>query len=82
MYEEFVSCVREHGIPLERAIPHFSTFTANALRLTSKGRVREGSDADLVALRKGSLEIVHVVARGKVLLRDGRVVAQAREEAA
>jgi len=46
------------------------------LKLESKGRISAGADADLIALRSGSLEPVHVIARGRVLMRDGRVVAR------
>ena len=38
------------GLPLERALPAFTSNPANLLRLAAKGRLEIGADADLVAL--------------------------------
>ena len=38
------------GLPLERALPAFTSNPANLLRLAGKGRIEVGGDADLVAL--------------------------------
>jgi imidazolonepropionase-like amidohydrolase len=44
------------------------------LKLTSKGRLAPGCDGDVVALRRGSLEPAYVIARGRIVMREGRVV--------
>jgi beta-aspartyl-dipeptidase (metallo-type) len=62
--------------PLERILPLVTSNTARVLKLETKGRIAAGADADLIALRPGSFEPVHVVARGRVLMRDGRIDAR------
>ena len=39
-----------HGLPLQRALPAFTSNPARLLRLAGKGRIEVGADADLVAL--------------------------------
>jgi beta-aspartyl-dipeptidase (metallo-type) len=60
-------------MPLERLLPLVTSNTARVLKLANKGRIAEGADADVVVLRRDSLELVAVIARGRVLFRDGRV---------
>jgi beta-aspartyl-dipeptidase (metallo-type) len=62
------------GWTLEEVLPLATANTAAVLQLPSKGRIAPGCDGDLIGLRSGSLEPVFVVARGRVLMRDGRVV--------
>ncbi|MFO1406714.1 MAG: beta-aspartyl-peptidase [Steroidobacteraceae bacterium] len=58
------------GVPLERALPAFTSNPARLLRLPGKGVVEVGADADLVALdARGRAHTV--VARGVVHLRAG-----------
>lgn len=61
------------GVPLERALPPFTSTPARLLRLGAKGRIAVGADADLVALDEGGL--AHdVIAGGVVHVRAGRPV--------
>ncbi len=61
------------GMPLEAALPAFTSNPARLLRLPRKGTVAAGADADLVALdATGAARTV--IIRGKVHLRDGAVV--------
>ena len=46
--------------------------TARVLKLNSKGSLDSGKDTDVVVLRKDSLEIVDVIARGRRLVAHGR----------
>ena len=70
-YEQFCGLVVKHGFALELVLPLFTSNTAQALKLPRKGGVRPGMDADVAVLTKGSLDIREVVARGRVVLRDG-----------
>jgi beta-aspartyl-dipeptidase (metallo-type) len=74
MYDQFVAAVLEHNLPLEQVLPCFTLNTATVLKLETKGRLREGADADLLVLREDSLEIVHLYAMGKHLIKDGTFV--------
>jgi beta-aspartyl-dipeptidase (metallo-type) len=59
------------GQPLERVLPAFTANPARLLRLSRKGQLRPGADADLVVLdaRGGAAD---VMARGRWHVRDGR----------
>jgi beta-aspartyl-dipeptidase (metallo-type) len=48
--------------------------TARVLKLDRKGSLDAGKDADVLVLRKGSLELRDVIAGGLRLMRDGQVV--------
>jgi len=64
--------VLQRGVPLERALPAFTSNPARLLRLAAKGQIRVGADADLVALDADGA--AHdVIAGGVVHLRGGRV---------
>ena len=64
--------VLQRGVPLERALPAFTSNPARLLRLAGKGQIRVGADADLVALDADGAAH-HVIAGGVVHLRGGRV---------
>ena len=65
----------ECGQPLERVLPPFTSNPARLLRLTRKGHLGVGADADLVVLdeRGGAAE---VMARGRWHVRGGRAVVR------
>lgn len=69
-------CVTEEKIPIERALRFVTRNAAEVLHLSRKGRLEPGADADVLVLRKGTLEIVHVIAKGRVLVRDGELRAR------
>ncbi len=75
LYEQLVECVVEHGMPLEDVLPHLTLNTANVLKLKHKGRLNEGLDADVLVLRKATMEIVDMFACGRPMVRDGKVTA-------
>ncbi len=61
------------GMPLVTALPAFTSNPAALLRLPRKGRIEAGFDADLVALDE-ELAVRHVMARGRLHVRDGEVL--------
>jgi beta-aspartyl-dipeptidase (metallo-type) len=69
--QQIRSCILDNALPLERMLPMVTVNTARALKLSSKGRIAEGSDADLVVFRGKSLEVEHVIAGGRHLVKDG-----------
>lgn len=63
------------GVPLDAALPPFTSTPASHLRLGGKGRIEAGADADLVVLDDtGRPEAV--MARGVWHVRDGRPVVR------
>jgi beta-aspartyl-dipeptidase (metallo-type) len=72
--QQICSLVTDHGRALEDVLPLVTSNTARVLRLDgSKGTLEPDRIADLLVLRKDSLEIVEVISRGRRLVRDGAV---------
>lgn len=69
------------GLPLERALPPFTSNVADLLRLPGKGRLVVGADADLVVLDAAG-GARDVMARGRWLVRDGEPLLSGRFEKA
>jgi beta-aspartyl-dipeptidase (metallo-type) len=74
LHQEFISLVKEEKFSIEEAIRLTSTNIAKHLKLTEKGEITVGKDADILALDKESLKIKHVIARGKILMEDEEVI--------
>jgi beta-aspartyl-dipeptidase (metallo-type) len=73
LWAQLQNCVREHSFSLDQVLPLVTCNTARILKLPSKGRIEPNMDADIVVLERDSLEIVHVIARGHIMVADGRV---------
>lgn len=76
LYEVFQEAVQKHGLPLERVLPMLTSNTAEVLKLQAKGKLGPGKEADLLVLRRGSLEIKDVIARGRLMVKDGKLATQ------
>ena len=61
------------GLPLQRALPAFTSNVADLLRLAGKGRIAVGGDADLVAL-DGQGQARHVWLGGVAHVQAGEVL--------
>lgn len=71
LFQVIKNCVLNHGFPLEQILPHFTFNTAQALKMSKKGRLSEGCDADIAVFDRQNFEIKYVIARGQILLRQG-----------
>lgn len=72
LLSEFRDLVLREGIPLETALTFVTSNVAEAIGLyPQKGAVAEGADADFVLLTE-KIEISAVIAKGKIVLRDGK----------
>lgn len=73
--------ITSRGVPLERALPPFTSNVARHLMLERKGRIETGMDADLVVLdeRMGAHS---VMARGRWHVHGGKVVVKGALEGA
>lgn len=75
LYEAVKEAILKEGIPLEVAIRVITFNPATVLKLSQKGRIETGRDADLVLLDE-NLEINTVIAMGKVMVESGRPVVK------
>lgn len=73
LLDELADIVRVEGLPLEQALQTVTSTPADVLKLSRKGRIRVGYDADLLLL-DDDFRPRFVVARGVVCVRDGDVV--------
>lgn len=70
---ELRDAVLEENIPLETALMVLTSNVASILKLPVKGVIAPGMDADFLFLNK-ELEIVHLTAHGKWVLKNGSVI--------
>jgi beta-aspartyl-dipeptidase (metallo-type) len=70
VYTELADLVNEEGMPLEQAVRVLTSNIADILKLRQKGRIQIGKDADLVIV-DANFTIQHVVAMGKLMVKDG-----------
>lgn len=70
---ETINALLTRGLPLDQALPPFTSNVARLLRLSGKGRIDVGADADLVALdNEGKLR--HCFIAGVAHIADGKVL--------
>jgi beta-aspartyl-dipeptidase (metallo-type) len=76
---ECLNAVLARGVALERALPAFTRNPAQLLRLSGKGLIEVGCDADLVSLDgRGAAHDVFI--GGRLHLRDGAVLRHGQFE--
>ncbi|PEB78929.1 beta-aspartyl-peptidase [Bacillus nitratireducens] len=68
LFHEVRESVLVEGIPLETALEVITTNPAQLLKLSSKGCIQTGKDADIVLLEKRTLDIHSVIAKGKFMV--------------
>ena len=74
LHKEFINMVKEEKFSIEEAIHVTSTNIAKHLKLDKKGEIREGKDADIIALDKDTLKIKHVIAKGKIMMENEQIM--------
>lgn len=62
------------NIPLEIAIKPITSNPAKILKLSSKGQIKAGMDADLCLLRREDLTLHTVIAKGRIMVREGKAL--------
>lgn len=70
---EIRESVLDEHIPLETALPVLTSNVARIYKLPRKGSLQQGMDADIAMLDRG-LNLVHLVANGKIRVRQGEMV--------
>ncbi|WP_257346668.1 beta-aspartyl-peptidase [Pseudalkalibacillus decolorationis] len=76
LYEQVTRAVKEQGLPLTEVLRFVTLNTANALCLPKKGRLQEGHDADVTIVNNETLEIEHVFAKGRHMLKDRKTIVK------
>jgi beta-aspartyl-dipeptidase (metallo-type) len=76
---EFADAVKIEQIPLDTALKVLTSNPATILKLQGKGFISKGFDADILLLNK-SMEMVDLIAMGKWVVRDGRVIVKGAYE--
>ena len=71
LLKEVRECVQKENIPLETAVKGITSNVASILKLGAKGHIKAGFDADICLLAEDTLELKTVMAKGKIVVRDG-----------
>lgn len=76
LYQEVRDAILTEGVPPESALRVITQNPASILKLSQKGMVKEGKDADLVLLNKADFTIDTVIALGKVMVENGTAIVK------
>jgi beta-aspartyl-dipeptidase (metallo-type) len=74
LLKEIKECVLKEGIPLEIVIRAVTSNPAKVLKLSQKGKIEKGFDADLCILDSDTLDIDTVIAKGRVMVKNKKPV--------
>ena len=74
LYAQVRDCIINKGFACELVLPLVTSNTARVLKLDGKGNLAEGKDADVLVIRKDSFELREVIASGRRLMINGRMV--------
>ncbi len=76
LYLAVRQAVQEEGVPFETALRVITSNPARILKLKTKGRLAPGLDADLVLLDPKDLQVRTVMAKGRLLMKHGKLLAK------
>lgn len=79
LFKEMTDAIREENMKPEDALRVVTSNVADILKLKQKGRIREGHDADMVLL-DAEYRIVHLVANGSLMIKDGKMLKKGSYE--
>lgn len=71
LYREVREAILNYNVPIEKAIKVITSNVASLLKLTEKGRVEKGFDADFVLVNENDLKINKVIAKGRLIADNG-----------
>lgn len=74
LLKEVRECVQKEDIPLETAVKGITSNPASVLKLSGKGHIKPGYDADICLLKEDTLTLDTVIAKGQVMVQDGKQV--------
>ena len=74
LHDELTDAVKTEDISLQTALQAVTSNPARVLKLTNKGQLSVGKDADLLLLDAQTLTINSVMAMGQWCMRDGSII--------
>jgi beta-aspartyl-dipeptidase (metallo-type) len=77
--KELTDCVLKENIPLETSLKVLTSNVASILKLSNKGFISPGMDADLLFLDSG-MQMLHLLAMGKWVVKDGVIIKKGTYE--
>jgi beta-aspartyl-dipeptidase (metallo-type) len=76
---ELADCVLIEKVPLETSLKVLTSNVATILKLSGKGQISVGMDADLLFLDSG-MKMVHLLAMGKWVVKEGTILKKGTYE--
>lgn len=76
MYREFRDAVLKEGVALSDALKAVTSNPASLLKLTTKGKIAEGMDADIVLADQETLELDTVMAKGRLMIAQKKILVK------
>jgi beta-aspartyl-dipeptidase (metallo-type) len=77
-FDQIRKCARGHRLPLAKLLALVTSNTAEVLGLSHKGRLATGREGDILVMDKDEFDLVHVLANGKSMVRDGSISVRER----
>ena len=74
--EEFVDSILIEKLPIELVLKVFNTNVATHLKLDRKNGIMPGKDADMLVMTEGDLTLRDVIAKGRVMVRNGDAIVR------
>jgi len=74
LYDSVREAIMEFNVDVADAVRVITENTAKVLKLSKKGRIEKGMDADIVLVDSNSLEIQTVLSKGAIMYKDGETV--------
>jgi len=79
VFDEITDTVREEKMGFDKAIQVATSNIADILKLRKKGRIQPGHDADILIIDK-DYQICHVIAMGKIMTREYKLLRKGSYE--
>lgn len=73
LLDQIRTCAKDRAVEFSRLLSLVTKNTATALKLADKGTLTPGRVADLLVMDAETLQLKEVIARGKRLLKNGRI---------
>ncbi|WP_409305917.1 beta-aspartyl-peptidase [Peribacillus sp. SCS-155] len=76
LFEAFCEAILIENVPIQTALKVITENPAKILKLSQKGVLKQGADADIVMLHKDTLALNTVIAKGQTMVQNGKAVVK------